>query len=194
MSGRKTICWSLKINLVLFVASLVIAISSHRVAAAEKITFRYGIATHSVSYADLETFAKTGKMSPSLKFLFKFSEQDPRVVRWILTQQFPADVKIISDVLNSAPGEYILDRTTSAVATRSDRANAKALRGALITSASDDRRISLLEVLDNYPTHQVYVDGKLLSQMRRNFLNFVVEAEKYIKIPTEIIQDFLNNS
>lgn len=73
-------------------------------------------------------------------------------------------------------------------------ANAKALRGALIAAASDDNKVSLLEVLDNYPTRQVYVDGKLFSKRRRNFLNFVMEAEKYIKIPREIIEDFLNNS
>ncbi len=37
------------------------------------------------------------------------------------------------------------------------------MRSALILSATDDNRISLIEVLENYPTREVYLDGEEIS-------------------------------
>ncbi|WP_036479092.1 alpha/beta hydrolase, partial [Myxosarcina sp. GI1] len=69
---------SLKVNLVLFITCIFVAISNHQVIAAEKITFGYGIATQSVSFEELATFAETGELSPALKFLFKYGKQNPQ--------------------------------------------------------------------------------------------------------------------
>ena len=89
-------------------------------------------------------------------------------MRWILRQEFPANTKIISDLLNTTPGEYILSQTGNIVGSKAERANVKALRGALVKSASDNNLVSLMELLTNYPTEDVYVNGKILAQMRGN--------------------------
>lgn len=179
--------WFRGTGIILFVASMAIAINPKQASASEEIVFTYGVASQSVSLEELQNFANTGEMSPSLNFLLKFGQQNPQMIQWILGQQFPADTKLIYDLLNTAPGEYVLTQTGNVVGTQSERANVKALRGALVTSASDDQVISLIELLENYPTKKVYVNGKLLAQVSRDLASFIEETNKYIKIPLSLL-------
>ncbi len=132
--------------------------------AAEEVIFYYGVASQSVSVKELENFAREGKKSPSLKFLFAFSRQNPQLVRHFLNQEFPMEAIWLANLLNSTPGTFALKETGKIIHPKSKSANVQALRGALIQSASDDNRVSLLEFLQNYPTQQVYVDGKVFAK------------------------------
>ena len=144
--------WFGKTGIAILVAGIAISLSPNRVKASEEIIFTYGGATQTVSLEELQDFAATGEISPSLNFLLNFSKQNPAMMRWILKQEFPADTRLVYDLLNTAPGEYVLSQTSNVVSSKSERANVKALRGALVASASDDNIISLIEVLENYPT------------------------------------------
>ncbi len=149
----------------LWAISLIVTVLSTNIeptVAAEKITFTYGLASQSVSLEELETFAATGAISPSIAFLLNLSKQKPEVVRWLLTQEFPSNTVIMSKLLNSLGGEYALTQSSNVVHSSASKGNIQAIRGALITSSSDDRTVSLLEVWRNYPTKQVYIDGKAL--------------------------------
>ena len=178
-----------KARIAVLVAGVAVSFSPSQAAASEKIIFKYGGITESVALEELQEFAATGEISPSLNSLFKNGKQDPQAIRWIIRQQFSADTKIVSDLLNTAPGEYVLSQTGNVVGTKSERANVKALRGALVKSAKDDNLVSLIELLENYPTKEVYVDGKLLAKARNNLDDFVDETNKYIKIPWEIFSN-----
>ncbi len=162
----------------MFVASTSLLFQAQKAIASEEVIFKYGGATQSVSLEELQTFANTGEISSALDFLLKFGKQNPFIIRWILTQQFPANTKLIYDLLNTAPGEYALSQTGNVVSAKSERANVKALRGALVASASDDNLISLIELLEKYPTKEVYVDGKILSQVQRDLAGFISETNK----------------
>ena len=179
--------WLRHTGIAAIVTGLAISLSTNRVAASEEIIFTYGGASQSIALSELQDFAETGAISPSLDFLLNFGKQNPFLMRWILRQEFPANTKLIYDLLNTAPGEYVLSQTSSVVSSKSERANVKALRGALVTSASNDNVISLIELLENYPTQQVYVDGKILVKVRRNLSQFIEETNKYITIPVSIL-------
>ena len=166
----------------LFTSGFIAAIPNSALAA-DKVTFEYGAISESVPIEELEAFATTGETSASIDTILKASNQHPWVMRRVLIQQVPANNKAIYDLLNTAPGEYVLSQTSNVVGTRSDRANKTALRGALITCASNDNRVSLLELLQEYPVEQVYVNGKLLAKARRNLTNFVRDTRDYIRIP-----------
>ena len=167
-----------KKGIIMLFASSALLFLVPKAIASEKVIFKYSGATQSVSLEELQTFANTGEISPSLEFLLNFGKQNPFMVRWILTQQFPANTKLIYDLLNTAPGEFALSQTGQVVSAKSERANVKALRGALIASASDDNLISLIELLEKYPTEEVYVDGKVLSQVQRDLAGFINETNK----------------
>lgn len=187
MLATNILRWFRGTGIVMFVAGMAITINPEQVRASEEIIFKYSAATQSVSLTELQTFADTGEMSSSLDFLLKFSKQNPQLIRWILRQQFPADTKLIYDLLNTAPGEYVLTQTGNVVGSKSERANIQALRGALVASSSDDNVISLIELLENYPTKKVYVDSKILSKASRNLAKFIEESNKYIKIPLSFL-------
>ena len=178
--GINNLKW-FKTGILMFVAAF--SFNSSKALASEKVIFQYAGATQSITIEELQTFANTGEISPALDSLLKFGKQNPLTIRWILTQQFPADTELIYDLLNTAPGEYVLSQTGNVVSSKSERANIPALRGALVTSASDDRLISLIELLENYPTKEVYVNGKVLAKAQRNLATFVNETSRYTKIP-----------
>lgn len=181
--------WFRETGTAVLIAGIAVFFGPNRVLASEEIIFTYGGASQSVSLEELQEFAETGAVSSGLDFLLKFGNQNPFLMRWILQQQFPANTKLIYDLLNTAPGEYVLSQTSSIVGSKSERANMKALRGALIASASNDNVISLIELLENYPTQQVYVNGKILVKVRQNLSQFIEETNKYISIPVSFLAE-----
>ncbi|MBE9048161.1 alpha/beta hydrolase [Pleurocapsales cyanobacterium LEGE 10410] len=170
-------------GIVMAIAGVAICFSPNRVLAAEKIIFTYGATTQSISLTELQTFVETGETASSVESLLSHSQQHPFVMRWILQQEFPAETVMISDLLNTIPGEYVLSQTGRVVGSESERANVQALRGALIASTSDNNLVSLIELLENYPTKQVYIDGKILSKLRVGLSQLVEETNQYIKPP-----------
>jgi len=178
--------WLQKTVIAFLVGSVAVFLNPKSAIASEEIIFTYGGARQSVSLEELQVFAATGETSPSLDFLLNFSQQNPSMMRWILKQEFPANTKLVYELFNTTPGEYVLSQTGTVVGSKSERANVTALRGALIASASDDNTISLIELLENYPTQQVYVNGKILAKARGDLDQFVEETSKYIEVPREL--------
>lgn len=185
--GNKISQWLSKTGIAVLVAGMAMVLSPDRVRASEEVVFTYGGASQSVSVAELESFAKTGETSAALDFLLKFGQQNPFLMRWILQQEFPANTKLIYDLLNTAPGEYVLSQTSNVVGTKSERANVTALRGALVASANDDSIISLIELLKKYPTEKVYVNGKILAKVREDLAQFVEDTNRYVQIPVSFL-------
>lgn len=181
--------WFRETGIAILVASATITLGSNRVSASQEVIFTYGGATQSVAIEELQTFVETGETSSSIDFLLSISNQKPSLMRLILKQKLPADTKRVSDLLNTAPGEYVLSQTGNVVGSRSQRANVTALRGSLIKSASDDGLVSLIEILEHYPTKQVYVNGKMLARVQNNINQFVNKTEKYIKIPASLLPE-----
>ena len=184
MSNATTIGrWFQTAGIAALFAGIAVALTPSRAIASEEVIFTYGGATQSVSLGELQTFAQTGETGAALDFLLGFGNQNPLMIRWIMKQEFPANTKLIYDLLNTAPGEYVLSQTSTVLGSKSERANVQALRGALVKSASNDNVISLIELLENYPTQQVFVDGKILAKARENLSQFVEETSRYIQIP-----------
>ncbi len=178
-----------KASAIVFATSLAVSVISDKVLAAEIVTFEYGIASHSVSIQELENFVATGETTPAIDFMIKKSKQNPETVRWMLAQQFPVNTELANNLLNTPPGEYFLTHTSDVVNTRSENANVEALRGALVTSASDDRYVSFLELLQNYPTQRVYVDAKKMAKTRHNISASLEQVQNYITVPFRFVRE-----
>ncbi|TVQ20077.1 MAG: alpha/beta hydrolase [Leptolyngbya sp. DLM2.Bin15] len=130
--------------------------------AAERIVFRYAGFERSLSVQELTTFAETGELSSNLAHYANRTDKDPDDLRRALVRPIPMRLVFLDAALNSWVGEMLLDRVGQTIHTSSGEANQQALRAALILSASDDDAITLLEVIQNYPTEEVYVDGENL--------------------------------
>ena len=142
--------------------TLSVMLSSSPAIAAEQVVLKYSAFQRSVEVADLAKFAETGEMSRPLRAYIRMSGEDPKNVRETLTKPVAIDAVTLDRVLNSFAGEALLSQLSQYIYTRSKEANVPALRSAMVLSASDDNQITLLELLQKYPTKQVLVNGNRL--------------------------------
>ena len=156
----------MKLSLIL--STLALLIVCLPLQAAESAIIKYSIFTGSVSIPELTKFSETGELSPALAAHLRTANQNPEEFRRILNQKIEVDPVFLSKILNSVLGEGILDYATEVIHTPSKTASRQALRGALVTSALGDKEIQLIEVLENYPTSEVYINGdRLLSLLNQ---------------------------
>lgn len=141
--------------------------------AAERVIFKYKILRESVSVPELTTFAQTGQVSPDLQTYFRLSGQRPETVRQTMTRPIKVDPVLLDRVLNSPLGDGLLDQLGQAIQTPKGGAERQALRAALTLSASGDGTITILEILQNYPTQEVVVDGDRIETAYRRLNEFV---------------------
>lgn len=152
--------------LCLGVSAAILGLST-RASAAETLVFKYKGFRESVSVNELTTFAETGKVSSALRSYFKAGKQDSNEVRRDLNQPLTVNIVTLDRLLNSPTGETILDQIGQTVHPRAQAVTRQALRSALVLSARSDNKISLIEVLQNYPTSQVEIEGARLGQLDR---------------------------
>jgi hypothetical protein len=140
-----------------------VLLSSTGAIAAERVVWRYQVLQRSVSVDELNTLAETGEVSPTLQTYLRLAGKNPQDVRQTLTQEATVNPRLLDQILNSPVGNVVIDQVSGAIHTPSRRADRQAMRAALVLSASDDSRISLIEVIRNYPTQEIHVDGDRLA-------------------------------
>ncbi|MDF5725514.1 MAG: alpha/beta hydrolase [Rhizonema sp. PD37] len=136
---------------------------SNSAIAAEKIVFKYGIFHATVPVSELTTLAETGEVSLRLNFFLSQAHKDPQTVRNTLRKEVTASPVLLDRALNNPIGEFLLDQIGQTIHTPSDQANQQALRSAVVLSAQQDNKLSLIEILQNYPNQEVDVEGKRLA-------------------------------
>lgn len=164
------------------IASTLILFSSINAFAAETVILKYRILRESVSVKELTNFAQTGKLSSSLKVNFALARQDPKAVRQYLTQPVKINPLLLDRVLNSQIGNLLLDQISQTIHTPSRLADRQALRSALVLSAIRDREITLIEIIQNYPTSELQVEGDRLE----NAYNQLYRLQKILEKPSKL--------
>lgn len=132
--------------------------------AAGQVTWKYKIFRGSVPVEELTALAEQGEVSPTLERLMKRSGQNPTDVQEALSREVRVDQVTLDRFLNSPLGEVTLRQLSDYVHTPSRTADTQAMRAALVLSASEDDRISLIEVVQNYPAGAVVVEGDRIAE------------------------------
>jgi len=133
--------------------------------AAETIVLKYSILRESIAVGELSELSRTGEVSPALESYLSLAQKKPEDLRRLLNQSIAVSPTVLAPLLHSFVGTYLLEQVGSVIHTPSQRASTEALRGALITSAQTDDRISLMEILENYPTAEIQVEGDRLLEL-----------------------------
>jgi hypothetical protein len=137
------------------------------VLAAEQIVLRYRVFRQSFPVQELLNLADTGQPSLTLRAALALAKQDPKKVRHYLTAPVKVNPLILDRVLNSPVGNVILDQISQVIHTPTRKADRQAMRSALVLSAAKDNDIKLIEVIQNYPTKEVEVNGDNLEKAYR---------------------------
>lgn len=141
--------------------------------AAESVRLNYRGFSRTVPVALLTALAETGDSSGSLDGLLNQAGQNPAELRSLLTRPLPVNSVILDRSLNSGLGEWALDQLGDSIHTGKGEANRQALRSALVLSASDDSHITLLEVLQKYPTEEVVLEGERIRDAYNSLASFL---------------------
>lgn len=163
---KKSIASCLGIGIALLVAS-------SPAIAAKRVVLKYKILRESVSVEELTQFAKTGEASKDLKTYLRLSRQNPETVQQTLTRPIKVSPVLLDRVLNSPIGNEVLDQLGQGIQTPKGGSERQALRAALVLSASGDGAISIIEILQNYPTEDVVLDGDRIEGAYRRLNEFV---------------------
>lgn len=141
--------------------------------AAEKVVFNYGVFQESISLEEFLDFSKNGRISSSLGVVL--NSGNPRLnslVQQALGQEISLDVRLLDKALNHPLGNLFLDQVGEVIRTPSSRANRQALRSAIVLSAAEDSNLSILEIIEKYPTQEVEVEGELLVNLYERIKKF----------------------
>jgi hypothetical protein len=141
--------------------------------AADRVRINYRGFSRSVPVPLLVLLAETGQSTGVLGGLLNQAGRNPGDLRSLLTRPLTASPVVLDRALNSRPGEWMLDYVGQTIHPGQGGANRQALRSALVLSASNDGQITLLEVLQNYPTEEVVLEGDNIEVVYTRLANFL---------------------
>ncbi|HEY9770199.1 MAG TPA: alpha/beta hydrolase [Coleofasciculaceae cyanobacterium] len=151
------------ISLVLGVSSVFFSFS---VAAAERIAFNFPpLGQFDIKVEDLEAFANQGEISAELAYyLDRLPPEQLARLPEILSTPLEFDPLTIAKFSNSSIGEAVIKNFGKGIRGDIERNGFYALRGAIIAAAFDDRGLTIINLLRQFPLSTVYLDLKVLTQ------------------------------
>jgi hypothetical protein len=140
-----------------------VMISHERAIATSKIVIDIaGPIKASIKVKDLRLFAETGETTKTISQAIGISKVNPNTIRGLMKLEVGANVDNLTKVLYSNLGLNLTQGVAEVVTTRHNYESDKALRSAIILAAADDNRVSVLEILEKYPTAEMHIDvGKI---------------------------------
>lgn len=147
----------MRLGLAMLATGLVGAILPASASAAETVVLRYGIFRGSLPMADLSEFAETGEQSDRLKRYLRLADQEPADLQRILNSPIPTEPSSFNLLMASPAGDALLGELSRYIYNSKDNDRA-ALREAIDSSVAADQQISLIDLLQNYPTEKVYIN------------------------------------
>ena len=155
----------------------------------KSLVIQFGPFGRSISITDLTRFAETGELSRGWKFFLTIAGIEPEDVRAALNQEVSVSLRFLDRTLNNLLGEFLLYQIGKIIHTPSNTANIQALRSASILSVAPDNRISALEILQQYPTSQVHLNGLRLARLGQRAARF--QAGGGVRATAVSIEDWL---
>ena len=154
------------------------------VKAAEKINFVYSSFKFSLSVESLETFAETGEITGDLKdYSSFFDEKSLAQIRTFLSQSYDFKQVNLYKIGRTSLAEDLLRQLGKVVSTHSQRNGFYAIRGAILTAAGKNDSWTIIDVLKEFPTSEIYVSLEGLLQLEDGILfyeNYKQALEKAI--------------
>lgn len=159
------------------IASAIVLVHTPAAEAAEKVVVRYGILRQSLSVAELTNFAEKGEMSRKVQRYLDMTKSDPAEIRQILTKPIDISSGTVSTALNNPLGDRMLDELGLMIQTPENEGNRDALRTAVIQSTAKDNKVSILEIIQNYPSDEIHLDAKRIIKTYNTLAKFQKPVE-----------------
>lgn len=127
--------------------------------AAEKIYFSYGAIERTISVSSLEAYAKEGKIDDDLATYAQYVSPERLIeLQRVLQARIQLSPVAVSQFLYTPIGETLLERLGEVIQTESRQPGFYAIRAALILAAADPDGLTLLNVLEKFPTRSLRIN------------------------------------
>jgi predicted dienelactone hydrolase len=138
------------------------------VQAAETVVIRFGEFAESISLAELQTMATTGKFPDGYGIYTKrLSEQQRLQIIGALRTDIPVGVVTMNRLLNTPVGTTILNDLAKAIV-RKDTSGVQAIRAGLVLGATAPQGLSVLNFIAAYPGKRLEIDLPQAFQVGKN--------------------------
>jgi len=150
---------------------LTLGLEPERAIAAEDVIVTYGLLEFSLSRESLETFEETGRIEGSLRSYARFLDEETLAdFRNLLQQRFELDPVVVSQITYSLLGEGVLQNLGQIIQTDARTDGFKALRAALILAANDPEGFAVVNLIEEFPSRAIRIDGAALLELRSEVL------------------------
>ena len=151
--------------------------------AAEQVVLSYGSLEVSIPIDSLEAFAREGQVDDDLdSYLRSTSVEERAELQEILLTPIEVSPATLSRFLYSASGEVLLQYLGNLIQTDSRLNGFYALRSAVVLAAADAEGLTLLNVLQQFPTPTVRVDGPQALRVAGAAAQLVEQTEQAIAL------------
>lgn len=134
---------------------------------AEQIRMVYDAFDLSVSVKSLESYAETGKAENNLRLITRFlPPQNQEQIRNFLQRRFQSNQVITYKISRTSLVEDLIQELGQVIKISPQRNGFYALRGAIVTASANSEGWTILDVLRNFPTNEVYIDLDALLELR----------------------------
>lgn len=168
------------------VASLLINTNAN---AAKIVDVTYKETEVSIKTKELKKFADTGEIPPELQQFFDDTQEVPEFLSNLLNEEIYISRSLVENILNSTTGEFLLLKLDQAINSSSSSSDLEAVKKAILKSYDDDRRVSIIELISEYPKRQIEID---LTSLEGGFNDINQLVEQIIPI-WEVAKSFLED-
>jgi hypothetical protein len=151
------------------------------------VDLRYDSTQAMVPLRDIQALTEEGEVSEELQAYFDATPLTPEDGAAILSGEiFDGGIPI-----GRNDAEFLAIQITRSIGDRLGRERREAMFDALRASFADDRTITLLEVVENYPDSTVRVDFKRLDRLRTDVLLFVERISPVLAVIEQLLPELV---
>lgn len=141
-----------------------------------------------VTLPQILTFVQSGELPQQVREFFNINQEDPGPIRRVLTEEIQVPSNLRTDFTDTSLGRFVVSQLEDFVQGSNVAPN---LQTALRQSIQDDRSISLLELIQNYPTESVTLNITGLVQVYDDVSAFVDRVVPALEVAREFLQDIV---
>lgn len=143
-----------------------------------------------VSIGELRSFVRGSTAPQQLLDFFQATGQRANAVRTLLGDQITLGTRA-ERFLETSTGQFVILQLDRLIAGSDHRTQLESLRTALRETITNDNRLSILELLENYPESTVTVDLNGLDPIYNRISGFVNRVEPALEAVKSFLQDLI---
>jgi len=184
-------CWTLNvIGQSLLLSTGVVLCLNFSAKAADRVVLRFEETQVTVPMTNIKTFVATGEaQTPEFQ---DFAQKHPKareILQKVLNKEITFSGKFKERLSKSSVGEFVLTQVDKLI--NSGGTGVQDLRVAFQETLKSNNQVSILRLLENYPSAQVSLDVAALERGYENLQAFVERFEPALEAIKATLQDFI---